>query len=250
VHDFVHFLNHMHMLKAGALVLIALSTRVGGAGPAARVPAFIYAAPTGGARAPGAAMCAPGPQQAPRSARRTLPACAQQRATSGTRCGVLALRAAEGGEWGWRQDTVERGGASSCARSRRAHAMMSRGSRHRRAQSRACTRLGMDINMPALCAVLISRRRCPREKQPDRQRGADFVKIHYSGFLEDGTQFEDTRDKDPLEFLVGSGRVVSGIDAAVEVYYIIYIVVVVTVIIIIVIIMIIIVIIERTLYNY
>jgi FKBP-type peptidyl-prolyl cis-trans isomerase len=78
----------------------------------------------------------------------------------------------------------------------------------------------MDINMPAMCEVPISRRRCPREKQPDRRCGADFVKIHYSGFLEDGTQFEDTRDKDPLEFLVGSGRVVSGIDAVVEVLYV------------------------------
>jgi len=109
------------MLKA--LVLIALTTRVGGVGPVARVPAFSFTAPTGGARAPGAAMCAPGPRPAPpESERRTLPGCAQQRATTGTRCGVLALRAAEGVGWGWRQDTVERGGASSCARSRRAHA--------------------------------------------------------------------------------------------------------------------------------
>ena len=34
--------------------------------------------------------------------------------------------------------------------------------------------------------------------------------------MEDGTEFEDTRDKDPLEFLVGSGRVVGGIEAAVQ----------------------------------
>ena len=44
---------------------------------------------------------------------------------------------------------------------------------------------------------------------------ADVVKIHYTGCLEDGTEFESTREKEPLEFLVGSGRVVAGIDAAV-----------------------------------
>ena len=43
----------------------------------------------------------------------------------------------------------------------------------------------------------------------------DFVKVHYTGFLEDGTEFENTREKEPLEFLVGSGRVVPGVDSAV-----------------------------------
>ena len=43
----------------------------------------------------------------------------------------------------------------------------------------------------------------------------DVVKVHYTGFLEDGTEFENTREKEPLEFQVGSGRVVPGIDAAV-----------------------------------
>ena len=42
------------------------------------------------------------------------------------------------------------------------------------------------------------------------------MKIHYTGFLEDGAEFEDTREKEPLEFLVGSGRVVPGIEAAVS----------------------------------
>lgn len=42
----------------------------------------------------------------------------------------------------------------------------------------------------------------------------DVVKVHYTGFLEDGTEFENTREKEPLEFQVGSGRVVPGIDAA------------------------------------
>ena len=42
------------------------------------------------------------------------------------------------------------------------------------------------------------------------------VKIHYTGTLDDGTQFDSSQGRDPLEFEVGSGQVIPGFDKAVE----------------------------------
>lgn len=44
----------------------------------------------------------------------------------------------------------------------------------------------------------------------------DKVRIHYTGTLEDGTQFDSSVGRDPLEFSVGKGEVIEGFDKAVE----------------------------------
>lgn len=44
----------------------------------------------------------------------------------------------------------------------------------------------------------------------------DKVKIHYTGTLEDGSQFDSSKGRDPLEFQIGSGQVIPGFDKAVE----------------------------------
>ena len=44
----------------------------------------------------------------------------------------------------------------------------------------------------------------------------DTVKIHYTGTLDDGTQFDSSAGRDPLEFKLGSGQVIPGFDKAVE----------------------------------
>ena len=43
----------------------------------------------------------------------------------------------------------------------------------------------------------------------------DTVKIHYTGTLDDGTVFDSSEGKDPLEFTIGSGQVIPGFDEGV-----------------------------------
>ncbi|OGH60467.1 MAG: peptidylprolyl isomerase [Candidatus Magasanikbacteria bacterium RIFCSPHIGHO2_01_FULL_50_8] len=43
----------------------------------------------------------------------------------------------------------------------------------------------------------------------------DSVKIHYTGRLTDGTEFDSSHDRAPLEFVVGSGHVIPGFENAV-----------------------------------
>ena len=43
----------------------------------------------------------------------------------------------------------------------------------------------------------------------------DTVKVHYTGKLEDGTIFDSSIDRDPLEFTLGEGRVIPGFEQAV-----------------------------------
>ena len=43
----------------------------------------------------------------------------------------------------------------------------------------------------------------------------DTVKIHYKGTLADGTVFDSSEGREPLEFVLGSGQVISGFDEAV-----------------------------------
>ncbi len=46
-------------------------------------------------------------------------------------------------------------------------------------------------------------------------KSGDTVKIHYTGTLDDGSQFDSSAGRDPLEFVLGSGQVIPGFDSAV-----------------------------------
>lgn len=40
----------------------------------------------------------------------------------------------------------------------------------------------------------------------------DTVKVHYTGTLDNGTQFDSSAGRDPLEFRLGTGQVIKGFD--------------------------------------
>ena len=44
----------------------------------------------------------------------------------------------------------------------------------------------------------------------------DTVKVHYTGQFEDGSVFDTSQGKDPLEFTVGTGQVIRGFEEAIE----------------------------------
>ncbi len=41
------------------------------------------------------------------------------------------------------------------------------------------------------------------------------VKMHYTGSLEDGTVFDSSQGRDPLEFQLGAGQIIPGLEAVV-----------------------------------
>ncbi len=48
-----------------------------------------------------------------------------------------------------------------------------------------------------------------------RARSGDTVRVHYTGTLEDGSVFDSSARREPLEFTIGKGEVIPGFEAAV-----------------------------------
>ncbi len=49
-----------------------------------------------------------------------------------------------------------------------------------------------------------------------KAKAGDQVKVHYTGRLSDGTVFDSSEGRAPLEFEVGAGMMIKGFDAAVN----------------------------------
>ncbi|MDA0799288.1 MAG: FKBP-type peptidyl-prolyl cis-trans isomerase [Chloroflexi bacterium] len=47
-------------------------------------------------------------------------------------------------------------------------------------------------------------------------KAGDSVAVHYHGTLDDGTVFDSSLERTPLEFVVGSGQLIAGFDKAVD----------------------------------
>ncbi|MGD8590741.1 MAG: peptidylprolyl isomerase [Chromatiales bacterium] len=46
-------------------------------------------------------------------------------------------------------------------------------------------------------------------------KSGDTVKVHYTGTLNDGSEFDSSRQRDPLEFTIDSGQVIAGFNEAI-----------------------------------
>ena len=46
-------------------------------------------------------------------------------------------------------------------------------------------------------------------------KDGDTVRVHYTGTLDDGTVFDSSVDREPLEFTVGAGEMISGFEEAI-----------------------------------
>lgn len=53
-----------------------------------------------------------------------------------------------------------------------------------------------------------------KERTVDAVKRGDNVKVHYKGTLTDGSVFDSSEGKEPLEFAVGSGQVIPGFEEA------------------------------------
>jgi len=46
-------------------------------------------------------------------------------------------------------------------------------------------------------------------------KDGDDVKVHYTGSLDDGTVFDSSRDREPMQFTLGKGQLIKGFENAV-----------------------------------
>ena len=57
---------------------------------------------------------------------------------------------------------------------------------------------------------------CTGSEELIMAKNGDTVKVHYKGTLEDGSVFDTSRGREPLEFILGSGSMIVGFDKAVN----------------------------------
>lgn len=48
-----------------------------------------------------------------------------------------------------------------------------------------------------------------------KPKSGDTVRVHYSGTLEDGSEFDSSRGREPMEFAMGQGQLIAGFERAV-----------------------------------
>lgn len=49
----------------------------------------------------------------------------------------------------------------------------------------------------------------------EEAKNGDTVKVHYTGKLEDGTIFDSSANREPLQFKIGEGKIIEGFEKAV-----------------------------------
>jgi peptidylprolyl isomerase len=48
-----------------------------------------------------------------------------------------------------------------------------------------------------------------------KAKNGDNVKVHYTGSLDDGTVFDSSKDREPMQFTLGKGQLIKGFEDAV-----------------------------------
>lgn len=69
----------------------------------------------------------------------------------------------------------------------------------------------MAITLPALLLVW----GCNIGSGANRAENGDVVQVHYTGTLADGTVFDSSIDREPIEFTLGTGQMIPGFENAV-----------------------------------
>jgi peptidylprolyl isomerase len=54
-----------------------------------------------------------------------------------------------------------------------------------------------------------------KAKHMSQAKAGDTVRMNYTGTLNNGEMFDSSEGRDPLEFVVGSGQIIAGLDAAI-----------------------------------
>ncbi len=57
---------------------------------------------------------------------------------------------------------------------------------------------------------------CASEEGSIQAKDGDTVRVHYTGTLEDGTVFDSSVEREPLEFTLGEGTLITGFEEAVK----------------------------------
>lgn len=57
---------------------------------------------------------------------------------------------------------------------------------------------------------------CTGDEDSARAKDSDTVKVHYTGTLDDGTVFDTSVEREPLEFTLGEGMLIPGFEEAVK----------------------------------
>lgn len=66
----------------------------------------------------------------------------------------------------------------------------------------------------SLIALLITG--CSGDKEPAVAEDGNTVKVHYTGTLDDGSIFDTSEGREPLEFVMGAGQMIPGFESAVR----------------------------------
>jgi len=70
--------------------------------------------------------------------------------------------------------------------------------------------------LPERCSGNGQIRAHEKERDVAQAKQGDKVKVHYTGRFEDGTVFDTSDGRDPIEFTIGSGRIIPGFDKGVR----------------------------------